>query len=78
MKTENKEIVKQRLKVLKALQDAGIKAEVNQSEQGRRSGLSRHQVSRFYQGEVTPTLDSVLKIAEAIGAKVVIKNNSGK
>jgi transcriptional regulator with XRE-family HTH domain len=60
-------LLRRRLEVGARLRDARLEANLTQERLGERAGLDHKTVSRIETGTMSPLLDTVLDLADAIG-----------
>ena len=68
-----KQILKKRIALCQQLSQIAADNNITHEQIAERSGLIRPNVSRVLSGKYSPTLDVLLKIADAIGVKIILK-----
>lgn len=65
-------IIEARKMLIEYLRDQAQEHGISQGQIARHTGIARENINRFFKGEISPTLDTFIKIADTINCYLFI------
>ena len=73
MKTDKKTFDK-RKKIIKDIDTIRRAKKITQETVGKGAEIARENVSKFFRGSICPTLDTVIRVCDAVGCEIKVFN----